>query len=239
MIAHVARNVILTPKKRAGNVSHPSIDQNWNAEYPKRGLQPQGLGLNNPKPADSETNVTHENRTFLRKPQARKKSFEEINPLELAEQLATTARVTAVNTSISSWSFFIWFFVQLPFAILFLVMLGIAGIVEAALDSNFIFRAASGILATVSSVFGVTSGPVDMAKGYSLAVYIIIIALGFFSLLVAFFQYTLAFLNPLSGEQTGLKKGVFLLCLFGYAAPILNLFPWIYLWLAVVWKYPK
>ena len=246
MIAQGIRNAVKIVRKGTPN-AYPSTDEEFNAQYAKQGLQPLGIG-GDTREEDAEQSGVR----FIRK-NYRQGTDQELSPKvklvgkavgsHIAKQYTLKAWVTTVNNSAVAWSGFLWFFLQLPLALMFLATLALVGFIEGTVDASMILGGAvwavNAITSVVSSVTGINLNISELAKSYMFILYVMIIVIGFFSLLIAHLQYSLALLNPLSGNKEGLKKGVFLLCLFGYSAPILNLFPWILLWLAVIWKYPK
>ncbi len=160
-----------------------------------------------------------------------------------ALRLVARAKATSVNASIMVWGGSLWFTLQLPFALISLVMLGLAGVINGATEANGILgwaaSTAEKLIAGAASIVGIDASLTGISTSFFTVTYLLVLALGLLSIFAAFLQYTLAFLKPLSGEMAGLKQGTFLLVLFGYSTPLLNLFPWILLWMAVVWKYPK
>ncbi len=66
-----------------------------------------------------------------------------------------------------------------------------------------------------------------------------VFALGIISIAIVVLSYALTLLHPASGRGAGAKMATLGLCLAGYAIPILNLFPWIWLYIFVVMRYPK
>ncbi len=260
------RNVSKTPRTGGGLLksnptgnAYPSTDQTFNEEYTKKGLQPLGLGnnetgnesaqkrassdaANDPSYYSEAANDPEYHNT--KQGSARQKlSLKNAAGEKIVKALALKTRVSAVNYSIFAWGGSLWLFVQLPLSLLFLVTLGLIGVIQGGADANILTKAVAGIINTVTTAAGYLVGfegnLSDLAGGYMLILYVLLIAIGFISLFVAFLQYIMAFLNPLGGEAAGLKKGIFLLCLFGYSAPIFNMFPWVLLFMAVVWKYPR
>ncbi len=226
-----------------------SNDEIFNADYQKRGLQPTNTGTRArkmPRAQDEEyqnENAFTENdyrvrgRAAAQEHQTKKKA-------SVARKAIAHARATTVNASVFAWATPLWLGVQVPAAIFSLITFAIAGTINAFLSSSNILVSASAwiaeqALAGVGLLFGFDINLIQMSDGLFWITYTFVIALGFFTLMVIHLQYTLALLRPLSGEQAGLKIGLFLLAIAGYGVPFLNIFPWTLLWMAAVWKYPK
>lgn len=159
------------------------------------------------------------------------------------EKLLARTKASANNISIMMWGTTLWLSVQLPLALISLMMLGLTSAVQAAADAGGItsalFWLANTASSTLGALFGFDSSIMGMSENFFLATYLIVFALGMCMVFAAYLQYTLSLLHPLSGEMGGLKMGVFIFVIFGYSVPLLNIFPWILLWMAVVWKYPR
>lgn len=228
-----------------------SNDEIFNANYKKQGLQPT-TGQVRPKKLeaandenyyfDEEAAQNELNNQMLRGALAQQEHQKKLT--QKAKKMRARIRATATNLSVMSWGIPLWVTVQLPVAIFSLVTFAIAGTINAFLSStNIIVSAAAWIaeksLAGVGLLFGFDINLIKMADELWALTYTLIIGLGFFTLMIIYFQYTMAMLRPLSGEASGLKQGMFLLALVGYSFPFLNLFPWALLWMAAVWKYPR
>jgi hypothetical protein len=227
---------------------YASNDETFNASYKKRGLQPQPLGKVNTNTAPANDN-SYTNSTQAMPTQRR--NFQSAStPTKKAKAGPSTAmklfartKASAVNMSILLWGSTLWLAVQIPFGLISLVMFGLTGVAQAAATSSgfasVALWVADRVLSAAGFLFGFDASVVSMSEGFALATYILVLAVGLLSIFTAYLQYTMAFLRPLSGEEANLKIGVLLFVIFGYSVPLLNLFPWILLWMAVVWKYPK
>jgi hypothetical protein len=221
-------------------------DEKFNASYQTKGLQPQGLnnnGKNKKDPNDETANptvATPENISRLRRmAQLATKN----KAAKTATKVAFRARVSAVNTSIFAWGSYLWL-VQLLFAVISLSMLGIMGVTSAIIKESGVIGGTAVWLAEklaegVRFVSGIDVNLAAIAEGMFIAPYVLVIAIGIITILAAYLQYALSFIKPLSGEMGGLKLGTLLLALIGYSVPLLNIFPWALIWMAVVWKYPR
>ena len=165
--------------------------------------------------------------------------------------LAARVRVTTANAWIGSWAMFWYLSFQMPFAVIGTAGLGMAFAVYSALtefsetligkvvffifDGDFLASKGSKILTAAFKFFGIDFDPVLLFA----APFALVFLLGLFQLILTWFVYSVMRINSLSGKAGGLKGLMFILAGVGYAIPILNMFPLILLWMAVVWVYPK
>jgi hypothetical protein len=84
-------------------------------------------------------------------------------------------------------------------------------------------------------IFGIKFDPILLF----ITPFALVFMLGLFQLVLTWFVYKALRINSLSGKAGGLKGLMFILAGVGYAIPILNLFPLIFLWMIVVWIHPK
>lgn len=255
------RNVQKIDRKRINNdfsylqetqlPQNASNDEIFNANYKKQGLQPTTAQVRPKKikAANDESlyydeGVTQDelNDQVLRSALAQQAHAKKT--ALSAKKIRARIRASATNISVFAWGVPLWIGVQLPAAIFSLITFAIAGTINAFLSSsNIIVSAATWIaeksLAGVGLLFGFDINLIKMADGLFLITYALILALGFFTLMIVYLQYTMAMLRPLSGEASGLKMGMFILAIVGYSIPLLNLFPWVLLWMGAVWKYPR
>lgn len=177
------------------------------------------------------------------------------NAIKTGIKLARKTKVSTTNASIFAWALPLWFTVQLPFALLSLAMLGLAGVVDAAIQSfaedtgvvGSIFSVTAGVLswlgsaagAAFSYLTGIDISVLNMAQSLFIICYLVSFVVGIITLLTISLQYLLTLHKPFSGENAGLKIGMFMLAIVGYFFPIANLFPWALVFMAAVWKYPQ
>lgn len=163
-----------------------------------------------------------------------------------ASTLATTSRrvrASAINAEAFAWQVPLWLFVQVPFAILGIITLGLVATIDNEAAANqltgldWLANKALGAVSALASMFGFDF--MEIAMNIYLLSTVIILGLGMFSIAFLFLQYKVGFLEPLGGQGSGLKYGLLLLAVIGYSVPIANLFPFIFLWMAAVWYYPR
>lgn len=166
-------------------------------------------------------------------------------------------RVTSVNAWVWGWGIWAWLLFQVPFALASLFFFALTeyvhqlyvdlstttndeGLIEIVVEGALagLVTVAERVLQLIESWTGIDVGFIAPANFASLT-YLVVLAIGWFGLLLIYFQYKMALLNPLGGERGGTKLGLFLLAMIGYAVPIANLFPWFIFWTMAVWKSPK
>lgn len=181
--------------------------------------------------------------------------------LSLPKNVLAQVKAKSVSARIWSWGIYSWLFFQLPFAVLGLAFIVLAASVEGVVTSVTDVKQDDGLIVSLAkgALNVVTDAAVSAAKFVNdkvlglfdidltsfnpasvfLIPYGIVLAYGIFLLLLIYLIYKLSFLEPLSGNGGGVKKGAFLLALIGYSIPGLNLFPWFIFWTMAVMRYPK
>lgn len=236
------------------DIALQSSDVEFNKQYEKSGLRKsiQEKNLNESKKDDlydqseiEEERIYNEisnqsqklihkklndkNQKLKKKLSLQTKIRTQTNPLALA-------RTQVINGQIIFWNTYIWLFVQVPFAVFLILLFAvIGGATSVASDSNFIVSTLSGLLGWIGSVIGLTSA----VEAFFFITWLIIIVIGFILIFTVFIQHTLARNKPLGGRAFGLKLGALLLTFIGYSVPVLNILPWILIWIFVIGKYPK
>ena len=224
-----------------------TIDEKFLADYQSKGIQPHSI-TDKPTPQKPQTpsvtrNETVEYTNIPRETQSVQQRTD-VQKSSLANKSFYRVRATSINIGILAAGISSWLAFQIPFALLNISSLGLAGAidfvnqaVQVGESSNFLLRLAGSVwnsavqfVADIGTFFPNTIFQIT---------FIIIFAYGIFQLLIMYFLYTMARLNPIFGEGGGLKFGMFLLAFIGYSLPILNLFPWFLVWAVAVWLYPK
>lgn len=235
---------------------------NFNAEYAKKGIQPTSANdpsYHQPKP---DQNIRAVKTTHYQNPRiVSRKNYSKINlpggGNSLAKAAFTRGKVTTVNASILAGGISAWMMFQLPFAILSIILFGVTGFVESltistnakADDRGLVSSMIEGVGEVLVTVLSFVAENVLKLVGIDIDILnpshlfllsnSIVFFFGLAMLLVIYFIYKIAFLNPLSGKAGGMKMGALLLCLIGYWFPVANLFPWFIVWTVVVWLHPK
>ena len=164
-------------------------------------------------------------------------------------------KVTTANTWIGSWAMFWYLTFQLPLAVISAAGLGMAYAVNSYINSikessivagwvvsgleklaDVVYGSVSEALKAITKLlFGIDFDPMLLF----ITPFALIFLLGLFQLILTWFVYSAMRINSLSGRAGGIKGLMFVLAGVGYAIPILNLFPLIFLWMIVVWIHPK
>lgn len=146
-------------------------------------------------------------------------------------------KAAGITAEVFAWVGWWWLFVVVPFGLLSVVSLGIAGYLDdpEGVIGNVI-GAAGQVISSVASVFGI-----DFLNWTALFMmtWIIVWTVYLFCLAAATLQYSLAGLHPLGGKGAGLKTSTFMFAVVASFIPVANLIPWIFLWVAAVFYYPK
>lgn len=168
------------------------------------------------------------------------------NPKVLKQTLTKTAlmkdriKATQIIVSSSSWIGYLWLTIQLPFAILSLITLGIVAAVDSLGGGGFFSWVIGGVLTginAITSVFGVDFTKISF--NVFLILQISILAISMFSVFTLYVLFKIRDLEPFFGKGASFKIVMFLLIIIGCSMPLLNLFPFIFLWLFAVWWKPK
>jgi len=158
--------------------------------------------------------------------------------------LVARARVTGMNVWLMGWGLWLWGSVQVPFALISILMFGIAAMfyaTESWLQSTWAGRQVTTIatgLMDALKVFGIDLSVFD-PYGLAFVAGLAVLAIGLFTIMSAIFAYSLGFINCFGGRGSTAKTAALLLCFLGYGLPVVNLFPWFVLYLLAVSRYPK
>lgn len=256
------------PSNQAFKSSIRDTATDFNASYAKQGLQPSSIDdpKNNPyqpikqvsrsDEATRREEIHYYNSKLRSVLPKRTKLAKGGIAAKLAGRSLSKVRVTSVNTGIWSWGIFSWLIFQLPFALLSIVFLGLAGLVDSLTSStqtnksgDFVGFIAKGVAYGFSTLKKAVAATVNLITGFDINLlnpenffmltYMVVFFFGMFTLLLIYIIYKLAFLHPLSGRGAGMKKGFLLLAIIGYSVPILNLIPWFIFWTMAVWWRPR
>ena len=164
------------------------------------------------------------------------------NPAKSAKKLSSPRKALAYVRGLTiglvalSWTGTVWLYIQMPFAILSLIGMGI----DAYLRSTWLYELVDGIWTLTNKVLNFLFGipEVDFLTLFFIG-YIIALVVGVTSLFGVAMQYKLSFLHPLDGRGGSAKHALFIASIVGYAIPGLNLFPWVMLYIVVLIIYPK
>ena len=233
---------------------NPTTDQIFNQGYKHQGLGKRKIERTNREEVDNVVDLQNYrarvvgNRYSNQQQNQFNKNVGRLLKNKVLSQglnIVNKRKTLAVNRSIMYWAGYLWLFVQLPFAVLCAVILGVMGGISALgksiSESNILFKLIASIadktLDFLKSLTGV--GLTDAIAGLFFIFYIIVFVVGMITLMGAYLQHSTVMNNPLNGEASGLKTGALLLAIIGYSVPLLNMFPWVLVWLFTISKYPR
>jgi hypothetical protein len=158
------------------------------------------------------------------------------NGLEINTATTTTLakiEATPIIAHVFAWSAWWWLWVQLPFAIISAFAFTAASYVD---NQNGLLEAAGELFTNVTNLFGI-----DFLNWTALFIitWVVVWSASLFCLGAGLIQYSLVGIRPLFGRGATLKTSMFLLVCLGSVVPIANMIPWIFLWIAAVFYYPK
>jgi hypothetical protein len=177
-------------------------------------------------------------RSIYRQPLSKKSA---LSGKEALAEITGRARATTISIAAFSWGVPLYL-VQLLFALLSIFALGVvSGIDSLASTEGGFLSWVAGKVVTLAAEMAKFVG-IDFAKiamEVFTILYVIVLAIGMIMIAALYLQYKLGMLNPIFGKGSSLKIGMLLLTIIGLSMPLLNLFPFILLWMAAVWLYPR
>lgn len=162
----------------------------------------------------------------------------------------TKVKVSTANTWIGGWAMFWYLTFQLPLAVISAAGLGITYAVYQSIKSTaagrFLLPVLEGIAGSVATfaeavirwslaLYGIEYDPILLF----ITPFVLVFMLGLMQLILSWFIYSSLGIKSLSGNAAGAKGITFMLAGVGYAIPVLNMFPLIFIWMTVVWIQPK
>jgi hypothetical protein len=239
--------------------SAQSTDEIFSAGYEQAGLRPA-----NDNRAPDQTRKARATYTTQQQPTynpsvrsqsklaiGRLKKKKKSKAVTAAKYTSRKARATVANVWITAWAswwyagFQIWFALigNLGLAIWFAAEYivtqfkdtSVGSIVSFTLGDEKFSSITAGVTDYILKTYGINFDP----ELLFIIPFALTFLLGLFQLICCWFAYVAMGLKPLSGNGGWLKSITFLLVMVGYALPILNLFPLVYLWTMTVWAYPK
>jgi hypothetical protein len=155
-------------------------------------------------------------------------------PQKIKVHTSTLARARGITFGIvtMSWLAPIYFFWQVPMAIIGAIMLGLSMQIE----SDSLLSTINSAAQSFGSIFGYEY--FDVA-GFGILAVVSAAGVGVVSSCIAGFTAVLWGLHPLSGNAAGTKKATFIVGVVGACIPFANMFPWIIFWILVMMRHPK
>lgn len=142
------------------------------------------------------------------------------------------ARALLTGMAALSWTGWLWVTVQLPFAIMSLLTLGLWVYSE----ETWWLNATAGVVEWFLSWFGVQ---IYIFSGIFFINWVITLTVGAIAIGGVLLQFLISLLHPLSGRKGEVKMIALCWCFTAYAIPGINMFPWIWVYIFVVMRYPK
>jgi hypothetical protein len=167
-----------------------------------------------------------------------------------SEKLIARLKLAPINAWVGGWAVFWYLTFQLPFALISAVGLGMGAVVYQYVRGVLGERITDDIVSGLLTAGGFSNAVIEyVAKDIfqlsfnPMLIFIVpfalLLLLAIFQLILTWFIYSLAGINSLTGEKAGVKNTMFLIAGVGVVIPVLNLIPLMFLWVIVVWKYPK
>ena len=147
-------------------------------------------------------------------------------------QKVVAARAILTGVAALSWTGWLWLTVQLPFAIFSLLSLGLWFYSE----ETWWLNSTIGVVEWFLSWFGVQ---VDIFSGIFFINWVVVMFVGALAIGGVLLQFLISLLRPLSGQSSDMKMISICCCFIGYAIPGANMFPWIWIYIFIVMRYPK
>ncbi len=236
--------------------ANPTTDQIFNRSYKHQGLGERKITRHNEETGNNDNIIDLQNyraqveqkRNIERQQNQINKRTDKLSKNKIPNLGLNKIRqrkVLAVNRSILYWAGYVYLFVQLPFAVLGAITLGamggLAALGESVSESNFLFKFVASVISKTTEFLknAVGFSPTDIIVALFFLFYIVVFTIGIITLLATYLQHTLAMNKPLGGEGGGAKTSALLLAIIGYSVPLLNLFPWVLVWLFTISKYPR
>ncbi len=157
---------------------------------------------------------------------------------QTSKNLASAAISAAKNTPaalwMTAWHTWFWLTFQVPLAFISLAFIG----VQAAVDSTWIGQLLQRALGVINAAANLLGGDLSLMTplNIALALHFLVFGLSLLCLLGTMMIYAIRGQNPLGGDRMAGKFGALLLCFIGYSTPLLNLLPWVGLYIYIMWR---
>lgn len=237
---------------RGGSISNATRGINANDNQPSFGVQNARVTASNRLPTEEDQSspviqnqtrsLTANNPAQSRRPKTRyleNKFRQKLHPPTkptIARKTAAVLRASILAVSAFSWTGFLWWWVQLPFASLSIIALGIDAYLRSTWWYEWVKDAWKWVKHGIEYLFGLPE--VDFFTLFIIG-WLVVVTVGMISLLGVGLQYKLSLLKPLGGSGTSAKYATLLAAVVLYCLPGANFFPWVWLWIVVLVIYPK
>lgn len=252
-IRNVQTEKTYDPTARKGGVTNRNAVQMSTESAPLSNTQTDGIrSVSTEQHQNLNQQIARTNKTFKltrKRVHGRKKIT--------AAGVAGRTLQRSVTLGIWAWGFWVWLWFQLPLTILSIVSLALAQAIydfvqelNPALNSDGLVAKVGGKLLEVAMEFGLWLAKVvfDMfsidinlfnPSNFFVITHVLVLLTGWGILLAIGIIYTMTGQKVFSGRGASGKNAMFLLALVGYSIPVLNLFPWFFLWTLLVLKNPR
>lgn len=228
------------------NEAYPSIDEVFKAKaHEDKIIQPTLNSKTRSRPPAEERDSSIKELRQMARGTTRAISPKTItslkNPLlSIGAGGGINAIATRVTIRQFAWNCPYWLGVQLPLAMVCTVAFGLVGIVEAA-TSTWVGQLVAGVVGGLGRVLEYVGINLSMFNPTNLFLVLLfgLAALNLLVFLITTLIYMISQLHPLSGKGLAFKYGAVIIAMVGYSMPLLNLFPWIFIYILVVWRYPR
>jgi hypothetical protein len=152
-----------------------------------------------------------------------------------AEQLQQLRQLLAFVLIASGVHFGLWLTLQLPLSVLALIFFGLAGVLDAFLNTwlGWVVGGLASAVASALAYFGLNLGAFHPSHLW-LVLHTAVFGFGLLALMTTWLVLQIKGLEPLSGEWGAAKLGLSLLAVIGYAMPVANLVPWVLFYMAAL-----
>jgi len=236
--------------------SAQSTDEIFSDQYSKAGLQPANQNRTPDQTSKARASYTQPSNVprVSRTTKSHIPTVQRKKKVSVEKKLLARVRVTSANAWIGSWAMFWYLTFQMPLAVMSAAGLGMTYAVYTYIASipagDTLLRIGRKAIELVGDLAASAGQIVNFVTGglfgfefnpilLFITPFALVFLLGLFQLILTWFVYRIMRIKSLSGTAGGLKGLMFVLAGVGYAIPILNLFPLIFLWMIVVWMYPK
>jgi hypothetical protein len=158
-----------------------------------------------------------------------------------APDLLLRTRDKASCVWVASWMV-LFFAPQIGLGLLGIIAFGTTYAIDQMASSNggilgFLANKTLEAFNAITSLIGIDFS--SIAADMMMLMLVTVLAIGIASLFTAILLFLTRGIKPLSGEGAGLKQGMFLLAIIGYSMPLVNIFPWVLLYIIAVWRHPR
>lgn len=252
------RKVVTTQSNQQNPPLHPTVDQDFNQQQYRKTPTLGARRRNNSASTDDGEILQSDLAEQNSQPHPRNRNgVLNKNQLKSASSgRAMKKNSVLIHMSLGSRLFLVYIFLQLPFAILNVASFGLLSALSAAKEAlkisdddawyTMIWKTALDVtgqtFTALNNMISETTG-IDVAEiakmispdAFFAMTWGVLIANAFIVFFLTFQFYQNAHVQSLSGKGSASKLTMCLLMFIGYLTPILNIFPWVIVWMLAVW----